>query len=185
MSEDLANQEAVSRLLRMVGEDPERPGLDGTPARFIKALREMTSGYGQDPKKILTTFESEGFDEIIAVRDIEFCSLCEHHMLPFSGHVHFAYIPGERIVGLSKIPRLVRILAKRLQVQERLTKQVAEEFMEALSPIAVAVIVDGTHSCMSNRGVECQQGRMRTSVMRGAFREKPEARAEVMRLLLP
>jgi GTP cyclohydrolase I len=178
------NCSIVERLLELIGEDPTREGLRDTPKRFLKAMLEMTSGTKHDPAQYLgTTFGSEGYDEIVVVKNIEFSSLCEHHMLPFAGHVHFAYLPDERIVGLSKIPRLVEVLSRRLQVQERLTKSIADVFQKALQPRGIAVVVQGKHSCMSHRGVGCREGSMGTSVMRGVFKENAAARAEALMLM--
>lgn len=162
-------------------EDIHREDLVRTPERMTKALREMTSGYRVDIKALMTTFASEG-DALVAVRDIPFASLCEHHVLPFAGTVSVAYIPHKRIIGLSKIPRLVHAFARRLQVQERLGVQVADALVEHLSPLGVAVIIRGEHSCMRLRGVE-STGEMVTSTMRGVFKESQNARTEVMGLL--
>lgn len=159
-------------------------GTRETPKRLVKALRELTSGTWQSAAAPLAkTFSAEGYDEIVVVRGMPFVSLCEHHMLPFHGVVHFAYLPGERIVGLSKIPRMVGILAARLQVQERLTMQIAETFTGALAPKGVMVVVEGQHACMALRGAK-SPGTMKTSCVRGVFAEKPEARAEALELLL-
>lgn len=178
------NADTVIRQLELIGEDPNRPGLKDTPKRYLKALMEMTSGTNEDPAAMLgTVFDAEGFGELVTVSDIEFSSLCEHHMLPFSGSVHFAYIPKGKIVGLSKIPRLVRTFSRRLQVQERMTKQIADTFEKVLEPLAVAVVVQGKHSCMSNRGVECLHGRMGTSVVRGIFKTDASARSEAFRMM--
>lgn len=176
------SNEAKAFLKTVLGdnEELEREGLLDTPARLTKALRQMTSGYSADIDKMMTTFPSEG-DAVVCVRDIPFASLCEHHVLPFSGFVSVAYIPGERIVGLSKIPRLVHAYARRLQVQERLGTQIAEELTKRLNPAGVAVVIRGAHSCMRLRGVE-SAGDMVTSTMRGVFMDEAEARAEVMRL---
>ena len=175
------NSDIVVRLLELMGEVPSREGLVETPKRFLKAMMELTSGYSQDPQIVLKAqFSTENYDEPIIVRHIEFNSLCEHHILPFTGHVHFAYIPGDKIVGLSKIARLVRILSHRLQVQERLTMQIADEFEKALQPKAVAVMVDAEHSCMRLRGAECKHGAMRTTAMRGLFKTDASACAAIL-----
>ena len=178
------HEDSFAGILAELGEDPKREGLVETPRRFINALAEMTEGYAQDPVAILSkTFEGDGYDEIIAVRAIPFSSLCEHHVLPFTGTVDVAYLPGPggRIVGLSKIPRAVAAITKRLQVQERATSEIASAIEKALNPLGVAVVMRGSHACMKLRGVQ-SDGEMHTSVMRGVFRDQPQARAEVMRL---
>jgi GTP cyclohydrolase I len=154
-----------------------------TPTRMLRALEDMTSGYEQDPREILRTdFESEGYDQVIVVRGIPFASLCEHHVLPFTGTADVAYLPGDRIVGLSKIPRLVECFARRLQVQERLTRDIAGALQEHLDPRGVMVVLRGTHSCMALRGVR-STGEMVTSDVRGLFRTDDAARAEALMLL--
>lgn len=180
-----ADHEGLIRgLLRMVGEDPDREGLQETPARVIKAWKHWCQGYDQDPAAILKTFEdgAEGADEMVIVRDIQLYSHCEHHMAPFYGKAHVAYIPNKRIVGLSKLARVVDVFAHRLQVQERLTNQVADSLVEHLQPLGVGVIVEATHFCMCSRGVNKQGSTTVTSALRGAMKEKPEARAEFLRL---
>lgn len=177
-------QEAVRTLLRYIGEDPAREGLIDTPKRVAKALREMTSGLAQDEVAVLgTTFEAEGYDEIVLVRDIEFTSLCEHHLLTFKGHAHVGYLPRARVVGLSKIPRMVDVLSRRPQIQERMTKQVADALENALDPRGVFVVIEGEHSCMSCRGVRKHGAAMVTSCVRGVFRDNVHARAEAMSLI--
>lgn len=172
----------VRRLLEYLGEDPTREGLLDTPKRHVKALRELTEGYGQDPATILgTTFDGEHYDEMVVVRGVEFMSLCEHHVLPFIGHVTVGYVPNERVVGLSKIPRLVECFARRLQIQERFTQQIASALMEHLQPEGVGVIVSAEHSCMRMRGVK-KRGEMVTSAMLGSLRTHPEQRAELLAL---
>ncbi len=150
----------------MIGEDPNREGLLDTPSRVAKAFTEMTRGYGQDPAKILGTTFRESHGGIVVVSGIRFSSLCEHHLLPFTGECAVAYLPGDRVVGLSKIPRLVECFASRLQVQERLTNQIANAIEEHLAPRGVAVLIRSAHSCMGLRGVRCQ-GAMATTVYRG------------------
>jgi GTP cyclohydrolase I len=176
--------EAMHRILALVGENPERQGLAGTPERFEKALRHLTSGYQQDVKKVLNgaLFDVE-YDEMVMVKDIELFSLCEHHLLPFFGCCHVAYLPDRKVVGLSKIPRLVNMFARRLQVQERLTSQVAEALMTHLEPRGVAVVVEARHLCMAMRGVEKQHSQTVTSAMLGEFRENPRARSEFLSLI--
>jgi len=176
--------DAMRRILALVGDDPERQGLRGTPERFEKALRHLTSGYHQDVKKLLNgaLFDVQ-YDEMVIVRDIELFSLCEHHLLPFFGTCHVAYLPNRKVVGLSKIPRLVNMFARRLQVQERLTSQIAQALMEHLEPRGVGVIIEARHLCMAMRGVEKQHSQTVTSAMLGEFRENGRARSEFLSLI--
>ena len=176
----------VRDLLVELGEDPEREGLRRTPTRVMRALEFLTEGYRQDVDEIFNdAFFEEDYDEMVVVRDIEFYSLCEHHLLPFFGKAHVAYIPDRRIVGLSKIPRLVDLFARRLQVQERMTKEIADTMMEKLSPRGAAVVIEARHLCMVMRGVEKQHSYMTTSHMLGAFREAQSTRMEFMNLISP
>ena len=170
-------------ILTEVGEDPQRIGLLRTPHRAAKAMEYLTSGYSMDIEKVLNgaIFE-EKYDEMVVVRDIDFFSMCEHHMLPFFGKCHVAYIPDGKIVGLSKIPRIVDVFARRLQVQERMTREVADTIEQYLSPLGVAVVCEGQHMCMAMRGVEKQGSYTVTSAMLGAFKE-PQTRAEFMTLI--
>jgi len=177
-------QSLIRDLLKELGEDPHREGLRATPERVERALRFLTSGYGQDVAEVLNgAIFTQPYDEMVLVKDIELYSLCEHHLLPFFGKCHVAYIPNGKIVGLSKIPRLVEVFARRLQVQERLTCQIADALMEVLQPQGVAVVVEAFHLCMMMRGVEKQQSRAVTSAMRGAFKEQIATRTELMQLL--
>ena len=175
---------AVETLLAEIGEDPAREGLARTPARVAEALGFLTRGYGQDVdavlNKALFTVEC---NEMVIVRDIDFYSLCEHHLLPFFGKCHVAYLPRDRVVGLSKIPRLLDVFSRRLQIQERLTNQIAEALAEALDPLGVGVVVEATHLCMLMRGVEKQNAFALTSAMRGAFRSDARTRMEFLELL--
>jgi len=174
----------VRKMIAQLGEDPTREGLRRTPERFEKALRYLTSGYRQDPEKILNgAMFSVTYDEMVVVKDIEVYSLCEHHLLPFFGKCHVAYIPNKKVVGLSKIARLVNMYARRLQIQERLTSQIAKTLQEQLSPQGVGVIIEARHLCMVMRGVEKQNSKAMTSAMLGAFRDRPETRAEFMELI--
>lgn len=185
MSDQQKQHEGLIRgLLQMVGEDPDREGLRETPARVVKAWKHWCQGYNQTPHEILKTFEdgAEGTDEMVIVRDIQLYSHCEHHMAPFYGKAHVAYIPKNRIVGLSKLARVVDIYAHRLQVQERLTNQVADAINDVLEPIGVGVIIEATHHCMCSRGVNKQGSTTVTSALRGAIKTKPEARAEFLAL---
>lgn len=173
-------QRAVRDILAYIGEDPTREGLLDTPSRVVKAWDEMTRGYGEDPAVLLATdFAGDGYDEMVVCRNIEFCSTCEHHMLPFVGVAHVAYVPRKRVVGLSKMARLVDCFAKRLQIQEKMTRQVADAMMANLKPLGVGVVVVAKHQCMSCRGVGKQQAEMVTSALLGCFRE-PEVRAEFL-----
>jgi GTP cyclohydrolase I len=177
-------QSLVRDLLKELGEDACREGLQGTPERVERALRFLTSGYQQDPREVLNgAIFTQPYDEMVLVKDIELYSLCEHHLLPFFGTCHVAYIPNGKIVGLSKIPRLVEVFARRLQVQERLTCQIADALMEVLQPQGVGVVIEAFHLCMMMRGVEKQQSRAVTSAMRGAFREQLATRTELMQLI--
>ncbi len=172
---------AVRDILVGIGEDPEREGLVSTPDRVSRLYQELLAGYSTDPVALVNgaLFEAE-YDEMIVVRDIEFSSLCEHHLLPFIGYVHVAYVPNEKIIGLSKIPRIVDMFARRLQVQERLTRQVADFMAEVVRPQGVGVVVEALHMCASIRGVKKSQARMVTSAMTGAFKNNPKTRSEFM-----
>jgi GTP cyclohydrolase IA len=173
----------VSQQLELIGEDPDRDGLASTPARVAKALRFLTDGYNKQVSDVVgdALFEEE-HDSMVLVRDIELYSLCEHHMLPFYGKAHVAYIPNGRIIGLSKIPRVVDVFARRLQVQERLTQQIADALMEVLEPRGVGVVIEAQHFCMMMRGVEKQNSSTVTSALRGEFKTCEMARQEFLRL---
>ncbi len=174
----------IRQLLVELGEDPDREGLLRTPHRVEKALRFLTSGYQADIKAVLNdALFTVDYSEMVIVKDIDFYSLCEHHLLPFFGKCHVAYIPRTRVIGLSKIPRLVDVFARRLQIQERMTNQIAETVREAIDPLGVAVVVEGTHLCMSMRGVEKQNCFAVTSAMLGAFRDQPTTRMEFLELI--
>lgn len=172
---------ATADILTAVGEDPNREGLLNTPHRVAKMYEEMLEGYRIDPSKLINNaiFDVE-YDDMVIVRDIEFSSMCEHHMLPFIGHAHVAYIPRGKVIGLSKIPRIVDMFARRLQVQERMTRQVADFINEVLDPRGVAVVVEGKHMCAMMRGVEKHDSSMTTSTMIGAFRENESTRNEFL-----
>jgi GTP cyclohydrolase IA len=174
----------VTRMVEMLGEDPEREGLVRTPSRVAKAMTFLTGGYDMSVDDVVNgaLFEAEG-EEMVFVRDIEFYSLCEHHMLPFFGRAHVGYTPKKQIIGLSKIARIVDVFARRLQVQERLTNQIADALEEVLQPYGVAVIIEGSHFCMMMRGVQKQASSMVTSAMRGGFKDNPASRAEFMGLI--
>jgi len=178
--------ELVESLLVELGEDPARQGLKATPDRVSRALRELTDGYGVKPEDVIAdaVFDQD-YDEMVVVKDIPFYSLCEHHMLPFFGQVHVGYLPKGKVVGLSKIPRLVEVFSHRLQIQEQLTREVAEALNAALGPKGVGVVVEARHLCMEMRGVETPGGRMMTSCMLGTFRRDPRTRAEFLHLVRP
>src|ERR1700694_1205394 len=174
----------VREMLGQLGEDPQREGLARTPERVDKALRFLTSGYAMDVKKIVNgALYDVKYDEMVVVKDIEFFSLCEHHMLPFFGKMHVAYLPQAKVIGLSKIPRIVDAFARRLQIQERLTQEVAQTIQEAIAPVGVGVICEARHFCMMMRGVEKQPSGAMTSAMLGAFRDRKETRDEFLSLV--
>src|SRR6059058_2031702 len=174
----------VESLLVELGEDPDRQGLKATPDRVARAMRELTNGYGVRPEEVVAdaVFDQD-YDEMVVVKDIAFYSLCEHHMLPFFGHVHVGYLPKGKVVGLSKIPRLVEVFSHRLQIQEQLTREIAEALNVTLAPKGVGVVVEARHLCMEMRGVEATGGHMMTSCMLGTFRRDPRTRAEFLDLL--
>jgi len=176
-------EELTRELLVRFGEDPEREGLVRTPERFAKAYQYLTKGYKEDPADVLNgALYTVDYDEMVIVKDIEMFSLCEHHMLPFFGKVHIAYIPKGKVVGLSKLPRLVEVFARRLQVQERLTVEIAESIQKAIRPLGVGVVIEARHLCMMMRGVEKQHSATVTSSMLGAFRA-PQTRQEFLALI--
>jgi GTP cyclohydrolase I len=179
---DVAATEAVvAEFLRTLGEKPEREGLRNTPRRVARMYAELLGGYHTDPEKIVNgAVFNITYDEMVIVRDIEFYSLCEHHLLPFIGRAHVAYMPAGKVIGLSKIPRIVDLFARRLQVQERMTRQVADELQQLLAPKGVAVVVEAMHLCMMMRGVRKHDARMTTSAMHGAFRTNQATRQEFL-----
>jgi GTP cyclohydrolase I len=181
---NVSTQELYRELIARFGEDPARDGLLRTPERVQKSMEFLTRGYLQDPGKILrgALFDVD-YDEMVIVKDVEVFSLCEHHMLPFFGKVHVAYIPNGKVIGLSKIPRLVDVFARRLQVQERLTRQIADAIQEAIQPQGVGVVVEARHLCMMMRGVEKQHSSTVTSAMLGAFRDEQQTRSEFLSLV--
>ena len=177
-------QDLIRRLLAELGEDPTREGLQDTPKRVEQAFRFLTSGYGADIDQVLNNaLFSVDYSEMVIVKDVDFYSLCEHHLLPFFGKCHVAYIPSNRVIGLSKIPRLIDVFARRLQVQERLTNQIAETIQDKIAPLGVAVVMEATHLCMSMRGVEKQNSLAVTSAMIGAFRTNARTRMEFLELI--
>ena len=175
-------EEAVRTLIRWAGDNPDREGLLGTPDRVARSYEEFFAGYWQDPEAILrTTFEeTEGYDEMVVLRDIDYESHCEHHMVPIIGRAHVAYLPNSRVVGISKLARIVEAYAKRLQIQEKMTVQIANSINKVLAPKGVAVVIEGNHECMSTRGVHKPGVTMVTSTMLGAFRDDPATRREFL-----
>jgi GTP cyclohydrolase I len=176
-------ERAVREILSAVGEDPDREGLKKTPSRVARAYQELMAGLRTDPRRHLQTIFHESYQEIVLLRDIEFHSLCEHHLLPFTGRAHVAYLPDGRIVGLSKLARVVEEYARRPQVQERLTTQVVDAIMDELNPIGAACVIEAVHTCMTIRGVRKHGSVMVTSELRGIFKENPASRAEILSLI--
>ena len=177
-------QDLIRRLLAELGEDPGREGLISTPKRVEKALTFLTSGYRADIDEVLNgALFTVDYSEMVIVKDVDFYSLCEHHLLPFFGRCHIAYIPSRKVIGLSKMPRLVDVFSRRLQIQERLTNQIADTIRDKISPLGVAVVMEATHLCMSMRGVEKQNSVAVTSAMHGAFRDSARTRMEFLELL--
>jgi GTP cyclohydrolase I len=184
MDKEKEFEEAVTKILELLGEDPEREGLVKTPSRVAKALKFLTEGYEQDPKEILNqALFSTSNDEMVLVRDIEFYSMCEHHMLPIIGRVHVAYIPDGKVVGLSKIPRIVNVYARRLQIQEQMTEQIADAILETIKPKGVAVVVHARHMCMEMRGVQKINSTTVSSALRGLFKSDERTRNEFYNLI--
>lgn len=176
-----AIKNSVSEILKAVGEDPTREGLVRTPERVARAYQEILAGYQIDPVQLVNgALFNVDYDEMVIVKDIEFYSLCEHHMLPFFGRAHVAYVPKGKVIGLSKIPRIVDMYAHRLQVQERMTQQIAEFIQEVINPWGVGVVVEGQHLCMMMRGIKKEQAKMTTSAMLGGFRKRLETRMEFL-----
>jgi GTP cyclohydrolase IA len=174
----------VRQMLPRIGEDPARDGLRRTPERYERALRYLTSGYHQDPEKVLNgAMFDVCYDQMVVVKDIDLFSLCEHHILPFFGKCHVAYLPNKRVVGLSKIPRLVNMFSRRLQIQERLTNQIAQAIQKTIQPLGVGVVIEARHLCMVMRGVEKHRTETITSAMLGAFRENQQTREEFLSLI--
>ncbi|HCW32410.1 MAG: GTP cyclohydrolase I, GTP cyclohydrolase I [Candidatus Peregrinibacteria bacterium GW2011_GWE2_39_6] len=173
----------ISQMLTLIGENNKREGLLETPARVAKSYQKLFSGYQQDLKSLVTVFKNEGYDEMVISKNIEFYSTCEHHMLPFLGKVHIGYIPGNKIIGLSKLPRIVEIFSRRLQNQERMTSQIADALMDLLSPKGVGVVVEAQHLCMMARGVEKQNAVVLTSAVRDLFKNNLNTRSEFLRLI--
>jgi GTP cyclohydrolase I len=176
-------ERAVREILLAVGENPDREGLIKTPNRVARAYGELLAGLQDDPKRHLKTVFTENYDEVVLLRDIEFHSLCEHHLLPFTGYAHVAYLPAGKVVGLSKLARLVDGFARRPQVQERLTGQIADALMEELNPVGAACVIEASHTCMTIRGAHKHRSTMVTSALRGIFKENPSSRSEMLSLI--
>ncbi|HIO95790.1 MAG TPA: GTP cyclohydrolase I FolE [Campylobacterales bacterium] len=184
MNKNQEFEQAITKVLELLGEDPKREGLLKTPSRVAKALQFLTEGYNQDPKEILNQalFTSSN-DEMVVVRDIEFYSMCEHHMLPIIGRVHVAYIPDGKVVGLSKIPRIVNVFARRLQIQEQMTEQIADAILDTINPKGVAVVVHARHMCMEMRGVQKINSTTVSSALRGLFKSDQRTRSEFYNII--
>lgn len=179
----LKNEGLIESIIKIMGDRPTREGLRETPKRVIKSYSELFSGYNKNPADVFTTFESAGYDQIVLLKDIELYSMCEHHILPFYGKAHIAYIPDNRVIGISKLARLLDIYARRLQIQERIGEQVTESLMYYLKPKGAACIIEASHMCMRMRGVSKQHSTMLTSSLKGAFFDSSAARMELMNLL--
>lgn len=183
MSEkNIAIEKSIRDIIALIGEDPDREGLLETPSRVRRSYETLFSGYGKKPEDVMKIFEAEGYDEMILLKDIEYFSTCEHHIIPFTGKAHIAYIPNDKICGISKLARILEIYARRMQIQERLTDQIAHAIDDILKPKGVGVVVEGAHLCMRARGVEKQNSVMVTSSLLGVFRE-PEVKEEFLGLI--
>ncbi len=184
MNKEKEFEQTITKMLELLGEDPSREGLLKTPSRVVKALRFLTEGYDQDPKEILNqALFSSSNDEMVLVRDIEFYSMCEHHMLPIIGRAHVAYIPNGKVVGLSKIPRIVNVFARRLQIQEQMTEQIADAISQTIKPKGVAVVLHARHMCMEMRGVQKINSTTVSSALRGLFKSDERTRSEFYNLI--
>ena len=177
------SESLVKELITRIGDNPNREGLQETPERVVRSWGELYSGYGYDPSDVLKTFDADGYDELVLLKNIEMYSTCQHHMLPFFGKAHIAYIPNERIIGISKLARLLEIYARRLQMQEQISNQVTQALMKVVKPIGAACIIEAKHLCSCARGVSKQHSIMVTSSLRGSFREDPKAREELISLV--
>ncbi len=177
------SEETFKEWIRSLGEDPEREGLQDTYRRFTESRQELFSGYHVDPASVMTLFDSEGYDEMVICRDIDFFSTCEHHLLPFYGRAHIGYIPDKKIVGLSKFSRVIDVFARRMQNQERLTTQIADFFMEQLKPRGLGVILEAEHLCIKSRGADKQNSEVTTSSFQGLLKKRPETRSEFLHLV--
>ena len=176
-------EQLIEQLIQIIGEDPKREGLIETPKRVASSYKKLFGGYSEDPKKLIKVFDNEGYDEMIIAKDIDFYSTCEHHMIPFIGRAYIGYIPDDKIIGLSKLPRLVEIFSRRLQNQERLTKQIADALNDMLNPRGVGVVIKAEHLCMKARGVEKQNCIISTSSFTGLFKKNTDTRSEFLNLI--
>ena len=176
-------EQLVKQLIVEIGDKPAREGLIDTPKRVAKSFEKIYGGYKEDPKKIITVFDNEGYDEMIIAKDIDFYSMCEHHMLPFFGKVYIGYLPNDKIIGLSKLPRMVEIFSRRLQNQERLTKQIADTLNTLLKPKGIGIVIKASHLCMKARGVEKQNCEITTSAFTGLFKSQLNTRSEFLNLI--
>lgn len=176
-------EHSLRGLLAYIGDDPEREGLNGTPGRIRRSWEKLYGGYQQDPESLLTTFDAGQYDQMIVLKDIEFYSTCEHHMLPFFGKAHIAYIPGDRVLGISKLARLLEIFARRLQIQERIGEQITTFLMEKTGAKGAACVLEAQHFCMTSRGVEKQHAKMMTSSLKGVFLSEGSARMELFQMI--
>lgn len=181
--DDKKAEKLIKDLLVLIGEDPKREGLVGTPERVAKSYKKLFGGYKEDPKRLIKVFDNEGYDEMIIAKDIDFYSTCEHHLLPFSGKAYIGYIPNDKIIGLSKLPRLMEIFSRRMQNQERLTKQIADTLNDMLKPKGVGVVIKAEHLCMKARGVEKQNSVISTSAFTGLFKKNINTRSEFLNLI--
>ena len=181
--DDKKAEKLIKDLLVLIGEDPKREGLVGTPKRVAKSYKKLFGGYKEDPKRLIKVFDNEGYDEMIIAKDIDFYSTCEHHLLPFSGKAYIGYIPNDKIIGLSKLPRLIEIFSRRMQNQERLTKQIADTLNDMLKPKGVGVVIKAEHLCMKARGVEKQNSVISTSAFTGLFKKNINTRSEFLNLI--
>jgi GTP cyclohydrolase I len=183
LNTEIRIKDDLREILKYIGEDPDREGLQATPDRMVRSWKELFSGYDKDPKDILTVFDAENHDQMVLLKNIEIYSMCEHHFLPFVGECHIAYIPRDKIVGISKLARIAEIYARRLQVQERLTDQIANCIVETIDPLGVGVVIEAQHLCMKSRGVEKQHSVMVTSALRGCFKDESGVREEFLGLI--
>lgn len=181
--DDKKAEKLIKDLLVLIGENPKREGLIGTPERVAKSYKKLFGGYKENPKRLIKVFDNEGYDEMIICKDIDFYSTCEHHILPFYGKAHIGYIPNDKIIGLSKLPRLIEIFSRRLQNQERLTKQIADTLNDMLKPKGVGVVIRAEHLCMKARGVEKQNSVISTSAFTGLFKKNINTRSEFLNLI--
>ena len=183
LNTEIRIKDDLREIIKYIGEDPDREGLVATPDRMMRSWDELFSGYGKEPKDILTVFDAENHDQMVLLKNVEIYSMCEHHWLPFVGEAHIAYIPNDKIVGISKLARIAEIYARRLQVQERLTDQIADCIIDLINPLGVGVVISAQHLCMKSRGVNKQHSVMTTSALRGCFKDEPGVREEFLGLI--